>query len=51
MAAAAAKEAWEANFKNCPEDLQAAMELEAAIAAAVAKTRKVIFLFTTGRTF
>ncbi|KAG6750828.1 hypothetical protein POTOM_045343 [Populus tomentosa] len=30
-AAAAAKEAWEENFKNCPEELQAAKECEAAI--------------------
>ncbi|KAJ9179861.1 hypothetical protein P3X46_008177 [Hevea brasiliensis] len=39
-AAAAAKEAWEANFKNCPEDMQAAKKLEAAVAAAVAKSKK-----------
>ncbi|KDP39637.1 hypothetical protein JCGZ_02657 [Jatropha curcas] len=38
--AAAAKEAWEANFKNCPEDMQAAKELEAAVAAALAKSKK-----------
>ena len=37
-AAAAAKEAWEANFKDCP---QAAKDLNAAVAAAVAKTKKV----------
>uniref|UniRef100_A0A2P2M7S6 Uncharacterized protein MANES_08G152300 n=1 Tax=Rhizophora mucronata TaxID=61149 RepID=A0A2P2M7S6_RHIMU len=43
-AAAAAKEAWEANFKDCPEDLQAARELNAAVAAAVEKSKKVIFL-------
>ncbi|KAG8649884.1 hypothetical protein MANES_08G152300v8 [Manihot esculenta] len=39
-AAAAAKEAWEATFKNCPEDVQAAKKLEAAVAAAVAKSKK-----------
>uniref|UniRef100_A0A2P2M7M7 Transcription factor IIIB 60 kDa subunit n=6 Tax=Rhizophora mucronata TaxID=61149 RepID=A0A2P2M7M7_RHIMU len=39
-AAAAAKEAWEANFKDCPEDLQAARELNAAVAAAVEKSKK-----------
>ncbi|KAJ8752195.1 hypothetical protein K2173_003803 [Erythroxylum novogranatense] len=39
-AAAAAKEAWEANFQNCPEDLKAARELDAAVAAAVAKNKK-----------
>lgn len=42
-AAAAAKEAWEATFKNCPEDVQAAKKLEAAVAAAVAKSKKVNF--------
>lgn len=39
-AAAAAKEAYAANFKNT-EDFQAAQELAAAAAAAVAKSRKV----------
>lgn len=39
-AAAAAKEAYEANFKNCSEDMLAAHELAAATAAAVAKSRK-----------
>ncbi|CAK9135417.1 unnamed protein product [Ilex paraguariensis] len=39
-AAAAAKEACEANFHNCPEGMQAAQELAAAAAAAVAKSRK-----------
>ncbi|KAK9290332.1 hypothetical protein L1049_008499 [Liquidambar formosana] len=39
-AAAAAKQACEANFQNCPEDLRAAQELAAAAAAAVAKSRK-----------
>lgn len=43
-AAAAAKAALEASYKNCPEGLQAAQELAAAAAAAVAKSRKVIFL-------
>ncbi|XP_055961480.1 transcription factor IIIB 60 kDa subunit-like isoform X2 [Mercurialis annua] len=38
--AAAAKEAWEAKFKDCPEKMQAARELEAAVADAVAKTKK-----------
>ncbi|XP_052196391.1 transcription factor IIIB 60 kDa subunit-like isoform X5 [Diospyros lotus] len=39
-AAAAAKKAYEANFHNCPEEMQAAQELAAAAAAAVAKSRK-----------
>ncbi|XP_057984237.1 transcription factor IIIB 60 kDa subunit-like [Malania oleifera] len=39
-AAAAAKEAFEANFRDRPEELQAARELAAAAAAAVAKSRK-----------
>ncbi|XP_068634840.1 transcription factor IIIB 60 kDa subunit isoform X2 [Aristolochia californica] len=39
-AAAAAKEAYEANFKNCSEDVLAAQELAAAASAAVAKSRK-----------
>jgi len=39
-AAAAAKEAYAANYKNT-EDFQAAQELAAAAAAAVAKSRKV----------
>ena len=43
-AAAAAKKAYEANFHNCPEEMQAAQELAAAAAAAVAKSRKVISL-------
>ncbi|XP_015578821.2 transcription factor IIIB 60 kDa subunit isoform X1 [Ricinus communis] len=38
--AAAAKEAWEAKFKDCPEEMQAARELEAAVAAALAKSKK-----------
>ncbi|RVW34842.1 hypothetical protein CK203_078004 [Vitis vinifera] len=40
-AAAAAKEAYEASFKDNPEGLKAAQELAAATAAAVAKSRKV----------
>lgn len=43
-AAAAAKEAYEASFKDNPEGLKAAQELAAATAAAVAKSRKVIVL-------
>lgn len=39
-AAAAAKEAYEASFKDNPEGLKAAQELAAATAAAVAKSRK-----------
>uniref|UniRef100_A0A5B7B987 Putative transcription factor IIIB subunit n=1 Tax=Davidia involucrata TaxID=16924 RepID=A0A5B7B987_DAVIN len=39
-ATAAAKEAFQANLHNCPEDVQAAQELAAAAAAAVAKSRK-----------
>ncbi|KAB5520361.1 hypothetical protein DKX38_024680 [Salix brachista] len=34
------KEAWEENFKNCPEDLQAAKKLDAAVKAELAKTKK-----------
>lgn len=40
-AAAAAKNAYEANFQNCSEDLKAAKDLADAAAAAVAKSRKV----------
>ena len=43
-AAAAAKKAYEASFKDDPEGLKAAQELAAATAAAVAKSRKVISL-------
>ncbi|GFY93494.1 cyclin/Brf1-like TBP-binding protein [Actinidia rufa] len=39
-AAAAAKKAYEAKFRNCPEEMQAAQDLAAAAAAAVAKSRK-----------
>lgn len=39
-AAAAAKNAYEANFQNCSEDLKAAKDLADAAAAAVAKSRK-----------
>ncbi|XP_057445716.1 transcription factor IIIB 60 kDa subunit [Lotus japonicus] len=39
-AAAAAKKAFEANFKNCSEDLLAAREFAASTAASVAKSRK-----------
>ncbi|XVF30705.1 hypothetical protein REPUB_Repub16aG0081400 [Reevesia pubescens] len=39
-AAAAAKEAYMANYDKCPEDLQAAQELAAAAAEVVAKSRK-----------
>ncbi|KAI9093704.1 hypothetical protein K1719_027153 [Acacia pycnantha] len=39
-AAAAAKEAFEANFQNCSEDMLAAKELAESAAAAVAKSRK-----------
>ncbi|KAF7819238.1 transcription factor IIIB 90 kDa subunit-like isoform X1 [Senna tora] len=42
-AAAAAKEAFEANFQNCSEDMLAAKELAESAAAAVAKSRKVTF--------
>ncbi|XVE90243.1 hypothetical protein DITRI_Ditri20bG0063100 [Diplodiscus trichospermus] len=41
-AAVAAKEACMPNYDKCPEDLQAAQELAAAAAEAVAKSRKVI---------
>lgn len=44
-AAAAAKEAFEANFQNCSEDMLAAKELAESAAAAVAKSRKVTFMF------
>lgn len=40
-AAIAAKKAYEANFSNCSEDVQAAQKLAAAAAAAVAKSKKV----------
>ncbi|CAN1180366.1 Transcription factor IIIB 70 kDa subunit [Linum perenne] len=39
-AAAAAKEACEANLKNCSGDLQAAKDLDAAVSAATAKKKK-----------
>ncbi|KAI3446616.1 hypothetical protein Pfo_003281 [Paulownia fortunei] len=39
-AAMAAKKAYEANFTNCSEDVQAAQKLAAAAAAAVAKSKK-----------
>ncbi|XP_057497784.1 uncharacterized protein LOC130782475 isoform X2 [Actinidia eriantha] len=39
-AAAAAKKAFEAKFRNWPEEMQAAQDLAAAAAAAVAKSRK-----------
>lgn len=42
-AAAAAKNAYEANFQNCSADLKAAKDLADAAAAAVAKSRKVSF--------
>ncbi|KAH8520298.1 hypothetical protein H0E87_001675 [Populus deltoides] len=39
-ATATHKEAWEENFKNCPEDLQAARKLDAAVKADLAKSKK-----------
>ncbi|XP_011035243.1 PREDICTED: transcription factor IIIB 60 kDa subunit-like isoform X2 [Populus euphratica] len=39
-ATATHKEAWEENFKNCPEDLQAAKKLDAAVKADLAKSKK-----------
>ncbi|KAJ6424888.1 hypothetical protein OIU84_025626 [Salix udensis] len=39
-ASATLKEAWEENFKNCPEDLQAAKKLDAAVKAELAKSKK-----------
>ncbi|CAK7331702.1 unnamed protein product [Dovyalis caffra] len=39
-AAATLREAWEENFKNCPEDLQAAKKLDAAVKADLAKSKK-----------
>jgi hypothetical protein len=45
-AAATLKKAWEENFKNCPEDLQAAKKLDAAVKADLAKSKKVNFWFT-----
>eukprot|EP00258_Populus_trichocarpa_P048592 XP_024464611.1 transcription factor IIIB 60 kDa subunit isoform X2 [Populus trichocarpa] len=39
-AAATLKKAWEENFKNCPEDLQAAKKLDAAVKADLAKSKK-----------
>ncbi|KAG6588454.1 hypothetical protein SDJN03_17019, partial [Cucurbita argyrosperma subsp. sororia] len=44
-AAAAAKNAYEANFQNCSADLKAAKDLADAAAAAVAKSRKVSLVF------
>ena len=45
-AAAAAKEAWEAKFKGCPEEMRTARDLDAAVAASLAKSRKVtLWLF------
>ncbi|KAI9388274.1 hypothetical protein POPTR_009G039100v4 [Populus trichocarpa] len=41
-AAATLKKAWEENFKNCPEDLQAAKKLDAAVKADLAKSKKEI---------
>lgn len=41
-AAKAAKDAYEAKFANCSEDVKAAQELAAAAAAAVAKSKKVV---------
>lgn len=40
-AARAAKEAYEAAFANCSEDVEAARKVAAAAAAAVAKSKKV----------
>lgn len=40
-ASAAAKEAYEAAFANCSDEIRAAQELAAAAAEAAAKTRKV----------
>nr|TKR91736.1 transcription factor IIIB 90 kDa subunit-like isoform X1 [Populus alba] len=41
-AAATLKKAWEEDFKNCPEDLQAAKKLDAAVKADLAKSKKEI---------
>lgn len=45
-AAAAVKEAFAANFKNGSVDMQAAQELAAATAAALAKSKKVLLFYT-----
>ncbi|XP_011032209.1 PREDICTED: transcription factor IIIB 90 kDa subunit-like isoform X3 [Populus euphratica] len=41
-ATATLMKAWEENFKNCPEDLQAARKLDAAVKADLAKSKKEI---------
>lgn len=42
-AAAAAKEAYEAHLRNCPEDMEDARKLAADVAAAMQQSKKVTF--------